>query len=270
MIILLFIIGLLQAILLIAKINSSLQFRKEVRQLFAQSKTLSNKTFSNTQLAGLPEPLQRYFRHVLRNGQAYISHVRLTHDGQFKPGLEKKWTNITGEQYFTTVTPGFIWKGTTALFTARDMYIGDKGRLVVWIASLFKVADGQGKNYDEGELQRWLAESVWFPTNLLPSERIVWEPIDSNAAKMIFTTGTVTIFFTVTINALGEITQMETLRYMDNDKKQTWLCSMSDYKERNGIIIPFHCEATWRLERGDYPYAKFDVKTIEYDHPKMF
>ena len=40
--------------------------------------------------------------------------------------------NIQGEQYVTTEKLGFIWKGATSMFIARDMYIADKGRLVTW------------------------------------------------------------------------------------------------------------------------------------------
>ena len=84
----------------------------------------------------------------------------------------KDWVNIKGEQYFTTEKPGFIWKDTTRLFVARDMYIADKGRLIATLFSLYNVVDAKGENYNEGELQRWLAESVWFPTNLLPGNNL--------------------------------------------------------------------------------------------------
>ena len=114
-----------------------MQFDRQVKQLFSQSHTLSDKTFEYTQLLDLPEPVQKYFRHVLKEGQPYINYVRLSHDGQLKTGMNKEWVNIKGEQYFTTAKPGFIWKGTTATFTARDMYIGDKGRLMVSLVSLF-------------------------------------------------------------------------------------------------------------------------------------
>ena len=80
--------------------------------------------------------------------------------------------NTTGEQYATTGKPGFIWKGTTSMFVARDMYISDKGRLIVTLFCLFKVADAKGEKYNEGELLRWLSESVLYPTNLLPGEKL--------------------------------------------------------------------------------------------------
>ena len=121
MIIALTIFGLLIMALIIGKLNLSIQFTKEVKKLFSQSKNISNNTFTNEQLTGLPEPVQRYFKHVLKHGQPYISYVRITHDGQFKTGVDKDWMNITGEQYATTEKPGFIWKGKTSMFTARDM-----------------------------------------------------------------------------------------------------------------------------------------------------
>lgn len=139
MIITLSIIGLLLITLIVGKINLSIQFQKQVKELFSLSKNISERTFSHSQLSGLPEPVQHYFKHVLKEGQPYISYARITHDGQFKTGLDKDWINIKGEQYATTEKPGFIWRGTTSQFTARDLYIGDKGRLVVTLFSLANV-----------------------------------------------------------------------------------------------------------------------------------
>ena len=172
MIIIFNILGLLFAIIIIQRINLSITFRKEVKELFAQSKSISGKIFTRQQLENLPEPVQRYFNHIFKPGQPYISYARITHDGQFKPGLDKEWINIKGEQYATTDKPGFIWKGTTSMFTARDMYIGDKGRLIVSLLSVYKIVNAKGESYDQGELLRWLGESVLYPTNLLPGDKL--------------------------------------------------------------------------------------------------
>jgi hypothetical protein len=40
------------------------------------------------------------------------------------------------------------------------MYISDKGRFVVTLFGLIKIADGKGPSFDQGELLRWLGESV--------------------------------------------------------------------------------------------------------------
>jgi len=257
--------------LILGKINLSIKFDKQVKQLFAESNNISDKKFSYQQLEGLPEPVQRYFKHVLKEGQPLISYVRLKHDGHFKTGLDKNWVKITGEQYFTTEKPGFIWKGKTSMFVARDMYIANEGRLIATILSTINVVDVHGKQqYNESELLRWLSESVWFPTNLLTSEKLQWETIDSSTAKLTFEYQGLLLFYIITFNEKGEITQMETKRYMDEKRKETWIIKPANYTEINGLIIPTKAEVFWRLKEGDFSYAKFNVITIEYDIANRF
>lgn len=270
MITILALLALIAMIFVVGKINLSIQFNKEVKELFAQSHTISNKAFNYKQLTSLPEPVQRYFKYVLKEGQPYISYFRMTHTGQFKTGLDKPWINITGEQYATTEKPGFIWKGTTSMFTARDMYIADKGRLTVSLFSLYNIVDAKGEQYNQGELLRWLGESVLYPTNLLPSERLQWSAIDSLSAKLTFNYNGLSLFFIVIFNQAGEIVQLETKRYMDEKNLETWIIKLARYKEMNGIFVPTDTEVLWRLEKGDFSYAKFLVQEIEYDNPKKF
>lgn len=270
MMILLSVLSLLLLILLAGRINLSYQFHKEVKTLFAGSNNISQQVFHSNQLSNLPAPVQRYFKHVLKDGQPYISYARIRHDGQFKPGLTKDWVSINGEQYATTDKPGFIWKGTTTMFVARDMYIADKGRLVVSLFSVFPVVDAAGASYDQGELLRWLGESVLYPTNLLPDERLQWVAIDSNTSRLEFRYNRLSLFFTITFNDAGEITEMETKRNMDAKRVETWVIKASNYKEINNVRIPTYFDVLWRLEKGDFSYAKFTIRTVEYDKPEKF
>lgn len=266
MTILLIIIGILMLILLIGKINIKLKFKKQVNELFANSESMPNKTYSLKQLNGLPEPVQRYFKYVLKDGQPYISDVRLTHNGFFKTDLKRDFIKISGEQYFSTQKPQFIWKGTTSMFTARDFFIADKGGLIATLLNVYNIVDATGSNFDEGELQRWLAESVWFPTNFLPSEYVNWSAIDVNSAKLSFHYNAVAFDFMVRFNAIGEITEIHGERFMSTDKKEKWVCKMAKYKEVNNVKIPFSDQAIWRLEDGDYCYAKFEVQKVTYNN----
>jgi hypothetical protein len=154
------IVWLILLALIIGKINLSIRFRKQVKELFALSKNISTQQFRKSQIDSLPKPVQRYFNHILKEGQPHISYVRIKHEGQFKADLKKDWMPIKGEQYATTENPGFIWKGTTVMFTARDLYIENKGRLLITLLSLVNIIDGKGDKYDQGELLRWLGESV--------------------------------------------------------------------------------------------------------------
>lgn len=254
----------------IKKYYLSMQFKGEIKELFSLSKNISNKTFSHEQLSDLPEPVQRYFKHVLKEKQPYISYARLTHNGQFKTDIKKDWVDIEGEQYYTMETPGFVWIGKTSTFIARDMYLADKGRLTIFLFSIYKIVDGQGDKYNQGELLRWLGENVWFPTNLLPNEYLQWSPIDSNSAGLTFKYKDLSLFYTVRFNEQGEITELETKRYMNEEKLETWIGKAGDYKEINGVVIPTKIEAIWRLKSGDFNYAKFNLKNIEYDKPQQY
>lgn len=268
--IILLILMLLALALLIGKIALRLQFVKEVRQLFAGAIPTVNKIFTQQQLVNLPPPVKRYFNHVLKNGQPYIHAARIKHKGQFKPGINKDWVTIKGEQYATTVKPGFIWKGTTTMFTARDMFIGDKGRLIVSLFSLFNIVDASGDKYNQGELLRWLGESVFYPTNLLPHDNLQWIAIDEQSAKLTFNYNGLNLYFIVRFNDAGEITQLETKRYMDDTNLETWVINAANYTPFNNVLVPTDAEVLWRLPTGDVSYAKFIITTVEYNKPTLF
>lgn len=157
------------------------------------------------------------------------------------------------------------------MFVARDMYLANEGRLIATILSTINVVDIHGKlKYNEGELLRWLGESVWFPTNLLPSENLQWTAIDNSSAKLTFNYLGLSLFYIINFNDKGEIAQMVTKRYMDEKRLETWIIKPGDYKEKNGIIIPLQAEVFWRLKEGDFSYAKFNVTEIEYNKPENF
>ena len=270
MLVIIYIVSLFIAILVVGKISIAIKFKNRIKELFAVSKKDSGKVYKTEQILGLPNPVKRYFQLVMKDGQPYINNARLLHDGQFKTGLKKKWINIKGEQYFTTNTPGFIWKGTTTFFTASDMYIGNNGRLVVSLLSLINIVDAKGEKYNQGELLRWLSESVWFPTNLLPRENLQWTAIDDKTAKISFNYNTMSLYFIVSFNDVGEIEQLKTQRFMDNNNLETWICKVSKYQQKNNVLVPTKAEAIWKVGKRNFSYAKFNVLKLEYDKPVKY
>lgn len=247
------------------------KFSSQVNDLFSHTEPFTHQRFSASQLDHLPEPVQRYFNHVMEDGQIYVGYVRFKHDGYFKASLDKAWMKIKGEHYATMQTPGFIWKGTTLLFMARDMYLAGHGRLIVSLFSCLNIMDAKGKEkYDSGELLRWLGESILYPTNFLPSQRLQWLAMDATKAKLVFNYNGLSLFFIITFNAIGEITEMETKRFMGEGGLETWVIKASKYEKRNQVLIPTSFDVLWRLDKGDFSYAKFNILDIEYDIPEKF
>ena len=115
-----------------------------------------------------------------------------------------------------------------------------------------------------------MAESVWFPTNLLPSEYVSWSAIDKNSARLSFKYQTTAFDFIVRFSTVGEIVEMEGKRFMTDNQKEKWVCKMSNYQERHGVKIPISDQAIWRLKDGDQVYAKFELQKIDYNVTKKF
>ena len=250
------------------------QIEREVEKLYTISKNVSTKTFSLEQIKNLPEPVQRYFAYSLEENQQYVSYVKLKHTGEFRQDENQKWMPIEGEEYFTTETPGFIWVGKISLLplvwiTGVDKYLEGKGTFQIKLLSIFTISDApKGKELDESELMRWLAEAPLFPTALLPSSFLHWEPVDSDSAKAIIDlTGTnVEVLFH--FNKKGEIVQMTADRYRavnNSFVKENWVGHYSNYALAKNMMIPWNIDISWNTESGNFTYAKFKIKAILYD-----
>ncbi len=226
---------------------------------------LSGKIYKEKQIIDLPAPVRRYFQNVLTDGQPYISTIYLKHDGQFKTAPGKNWINIEGEQHFTVEEPGFLWSGMTVFLSVQDMYIAGKGETRGSFLNLFNLYHGTGPGYDQGELLRWIGESVWFPTNLLPSQRLQWVPINENKAKLSLVYRGKALSCDVSFNTGGEITQLKTRRYMRVGRLETWVGRFSNYKEVDGMKIPMKVESVWKLPDGEHSYARFIIREIHHN-----
>ncbi len=257
------------AALLAGRWLAARQVRQNVADLFSQTETSPAKTYDPAQLSGLPTPVQRYFRHVLKSGQPYIRSVRLRHDGQFKTDLKKDWMDITGEEYFVADKPAYIWNGTTTWFSACDQYVTGRGSLTVRLLGAFPIQHASGPSVDEGELLRYLAETIWFPTSLLPGGPAVWSPIDDSSATLTLTVNGLTVSCQMHFNEKGEIVRYQAQRY-NMTHRIPWTGQVSDYREVDGVRIPFQASAAWVIDGVEQPYAKFTVHDIEYDRPQAY
>lgn len=248
----------------------SRQTRRDVAALFSLIETGPIQTYDPAQLTDLPAPVQRYFRHVLKPGQPYLCSVRLRHDGLFKTDLKKDWITITGEEYFLANKPGYIWIGKTTWFNACDQYVAGRGSLTVRLLGTLPVVQGSGPSYDQGELLRWLAEAVWFPTGLLPSGRAVWSPIDDDSATLTLTDHDQTVACRMDFNGPGEIVRYQAQRYSDETHLSTWVGHLSDYRQVHGLRVPTRAEVAWVIQGEEKPYARFILREIEYDQPRPY
>jgi len=248
-----------------------------VTQLDASSVSPPVLTYSESELEGLPDPVKRYFRRVLREGQPIVTRARLTWEGEFlMREAENGWRPFTATQYYTTRRPGFLWDARIQMapglaVKVYDAYIAGAGTLHGEVLGLMEVIHlGGTPQMAEGELLRYLAEAVWFPSALLPSQGVRWTPIDGSSARATLTDGDTTASLDFHFNADGEITSAFAAsrpREVSGEMRPTpWAGSYADYAERDGMRVPTRGEVAWHLEDRRLPYWRGRVLEVTYEY----
>ena len=231
------------------------------------------KTYDSKELEGLPDPVQRYFQVVLKEGQPIVAAVNLSQQGLFNMSETKaKWSPFIATQVVTTQRPGFDWDARIQMAPAvsafvHDAYVLGEGSLHASLLGLFTVANVRGTpEAAQGELLRYFAEMPWYPTALLPSQGVRWEAIDHTSARATLTDRETTVSLVFRFNAEGTIETMRAdARYRDKITAMPWSGRFWDYGTRNGMLIPLEGEVGWEYPDGIRLYYKGKVTEINYE-----
>jgi hypothetical protein len=228
------------------------------------------------ELEGLPAPVQRYFRAVLRDGQPVVTAVTIDIAGSFNMSSSgEQWKAFTSRQRVITRRPGFLWDAKIALVpgvTVRvvDCYIAGKGLLRATVQGLFKLAEQQGEgDIARGEFMRWFAEVLWYPTALLPSQGVRWEAVDDHSANAAVTDGpqSLTLLFRFNESDLIASFRAEARGGMVGDKlvMAPWEGIWSNYQTVDGMRVPFTGEVAWMRPEGRKPYFIGTVTALAFE-----
>lgn len=248
--------------------------QREVRQITERAASAPAQKVTYSQLRGLPEPVQKYFRHVLTDGQEYIRIVRLKQSGEFRTKESDRWVPLEAEQHYATASPSFVWNGRLkptpyTWIESRDVYHKGRGFMEGKLLSAFPLMFDSGKEMELSSLTRFLSEAPWYPTALLPGKYLEWKAIDDHSAKALISDAGYSVSAVFTFGDNGEITKVTTDdRYRNvNGKKEriSWTAHFKNYQEQSGMKIPTEVEAEWNLPKGVFQYAKLKVLELRYN-----
>ena len=200
-------------------------------------------------LAGLPDPVEKYFRLVLADGQSCIRLARFTQRGELRINKQRdEWSRFTASQVVAAGPPGFVWNARVSvapLLHVRvcDGFVAGRGSGNVALLSAFPVASESNlPELNSGALHRYLAEAVWYPTALLPSAGVVWSAIDSSRALASLTDSGVSVSLEFRFNDAGEVTGIYAAerwgRFGDTYELVPWEGRFANYARRHGVLVP--------------------------------
>lgn len=223
--------------------------------------------------ADLPESVEKWLiqsNSVKMKGKRT---VRLKQNFRIKLKPEQSdWFEGKAVQDFNLSHPGFIWVIDLSLYhvlqiKGRDLLDKGLGAMTIRLFSALSIVnESKTLEMNEGTLQRFLGEIVWFPA-FATSELIKWESIDAYNAKATIDVDGISVSGVFTFSNEYQFMRFETNRFYggeSNSRRFPWIIEASDWKRLNGVTIPVKCTATWLLDEGPWTWAEIDVTDVIY------
>ena len=247
-----------------------------VARLHSASEHAAPAVHSADELDGLPAPVARYLRTVLSAGQRAPRRARIAQRGTFavRPTPDG-WRPFTAVQQCTARPAGFVWDARIRMapgvdFLVRDAFVEGAGSMLGTVLGLITVVNVHDTpDITAGALVRFLAEAVWLPTALLPSQGVRWTPLDASSARATLTSGVTTVSLDFHFGADGLVERIYTPArgrdvngtFVPTPWEGRWL----EYAERGGLLVPVRGDVAWILPEGPFPYWRGEISDVVYD-----
>jgi hypothetical protein len=210
---------------------------------------------------------------------ALNSRVRLRQHGTFNVGSgTAQWLPFKATAHVTTTPPGRVWDARISIapplaIRVIDRYQDGKGGLYGTVLGAVPIVDAPpAKALDEGELMTWLAESVWFPTALLPGNGVSWEAIDEHSARATVDDGHQRVSLDFHFNGDNEVVRISSqARGREENgsyRPLPWSCRFRHYDWIDNVRVPREGEVMWHLPSGEWSYMRARIDRLEYDPPR--
>lgn len=249
-------------------------YQTEVLKGLTRIKASESPILTENDIKDLPKPVQKYLAYVGVIGKKKVQNVRIAFEGRMKLDPQKDWFNVKTQQYNFIDNPTRMFFIQANMFgipvVGLDSYKNGKGNMLIKLAGLFTVADAKGPEMDRGEAVTLFNDMCLLAPSTLIDKRIQWKAVDSLTAKATFNDNGCKVSAVLYFNDQGELTNFITDdRYYaqigKSYQKVRWSTPVQDYKDYNGYKLPSYGEAIWHFPEGDYCYAKFNIKEVEYN-----
>lgn len=268
-------VSALAAIGVAAWINSrrfGRRIHRDVQRMFTDSP--GPLPIERRRLEELPAPVRRFLVRALGARALALRTIRLRHGGTFRTSLDAHPLPVVGEEYFVSDPPGFLWWGRLRIapgvwVDACDRSLAGVGNLRIAAESTLILGDNSGPAMDQGEMLRLLAEMVLIPSAFLDERHVIWMAIDDRTARATLRVNGREASGLFEFAADGLPNRFSADRDRDVGKGKSvstpWSGELSDYREIDGLTVPFRFVACWHVDGKRIPYADFVVEQFEPD-----
>ncbi len=210
--------------------------------------------------AGLPKPVERYYRVVYGDQIPVIKSAVMTGRATMRPvgpfflPARFRFTHTAGQNYRHYIEVTFF---NIPIMKVNERYVDGKARMELPFGT------DEGDKLDQAANLGLWAETAWFPSVFLTTPGVKWEPVDENTALLVVPFNDSTDSFIVRFNPeTGFPDWFESMRYHDSKStaKVLWLNHTEDVQEKDGKLFSTIGSVTW-MDDGK-PWAYFTIEDI--------
>lgn len=273
-------IGNVLVLLLIAASISSCRMQKmvnEEKQLILSRCSNSSPVVTMNDIETLPPVVQKWLKNAGVEGIAIPQSVKIQQKCRMRLKPEQSgWYEASSEQIISTREPAFLWTVDMSMspllkVKGRDKFLNGKGNMLNRLNNLIKIVDEEGPKIDEGTLQRYLGELVWYPVVAL-SSYMSWEQIDDQSARATMSYKGVEGSGIFHFSKTGDPECFTAMRFKGNTPgapRRKWINTVNDFRVFDGIRVPTEVESSWVLKEGPWTWLRMTIEDIQYlsDNP---
>ena len=196
------------------------------------------------------EPLSRYRRRALGSRARPIKLAQLRQEGELRIDLKRgRWLPFTAGKVVKPMDVAFEWDARVRFapfihIRVQDAYDGGEGAARVSVLSAITIAEKRGSaELNSGSLFRFLAEAPWYPSVLVPSEKLCWKLIDSSRATATLTDHDITVELEFRFDSAGDVAAIYAAsrprKVAAGYEMAAWEGHFDDYGEREGLRCRF-------------------------------
>jgi len=245
------------------------------RELVANRIAPARGVFEVAELEPLPAPVRRYLTLVLPEGQPMIAAAGVAQRGSFNLSeTGAQWRPFTARQRIIPCRPGFHWDARIQMLPGlsvrvQDAYVAGSGSLYAAVLGLVPLLRLEGTDaLARGELMRFLAETPWIPTALLPGGGLTWQVVDDSCARAVLSDGDLRVSLLFRFGSDGLVQSV----YAEDRPRMVgglpvptpWEGRWLDYRRRDGLLVPARGEVAWIIDGVRRPYWRGEVRSIRH------
>lgn len=245
-------------------------YRRDAKENLQYNKNITAELVTDADLQNLPLPVLRYMKYVGVIGKPKVKNMRVIMNIQMRE-KGKDFFAAVSEQYnfFGEPTRLFFMKakmfGTTV--PGYHHYIEGNAVMDIRFAGLIPIVKKEGVIMNKAETVTLFNDMCLMAPATLIDKRIVWEAIDSNSAKAVFTNHGISISAILYFNEQGQL-----INFLSNDRTEAnsmksypFTTPVHSYKNIKGYNLFNEGDAVWQYPDGEFVYGKFKLKDISYN-----